>query len=64
MTSVLLKNSRRKYQEKGQYLVRKDQQEYNEIIFMLLSREISEIMQIREISSRREISVFIKQKSP
>ena len=30
---------------------------------MLLSREIIEIMQIREISSRREISVFIKQKS-
>lgn len=43
--------------------MRKDQQEYNGIIFMLLSREISEIMQIREISSRREISVFIKQKS-
>lgn len=43
--------------------MRKDQQEYNGIIFMLLSREIIEIMQIREISSRREISVFIKQKS-
>ena len=44
--------------------MRKDQQKCNEIIFMLLSREISEIMQIREVSSRREISVFIKQKSP
>lgn len=43
--------------------MRKDQQEYKGIIFMLLSREIIEIMQIREISSRREISVFIKQKS-
>lgn len=43
--------------------MRKDQQEYNGIIFMLLNREIIEIMQIREISSRREISVFIKQKS-